>query len=83
MKDLLGDLQQPLNAGTYNFYNPNLGAGNALIEDGQGFNNRFLGNHTKFDVKPYFSFGNAPNPIDPTTPQQRSDRKYNYFLGEN
>jgi len=51
----------PLNAGTYNFYNPNMGQNNSLLE---GFFN-----HKTYDVEPYNLIGNAAN--DPTTPSQR------------
>jgi hypothetical protein len=51
----------PLNAGTYNFYNPNMGQNNSLLE---GFFN-----HKTYDVDPYNLIGNAAN--DPTTPSQR------------
>ena len=37
------------------------------------------GNHMKYDVNPYYEYGNAPNPIDPTNKQQREDRKWLYF----
>jgi len=64
----------PLNAGTYNFYNPNLGADNDLLE-GEGL----FGNHMEYDVDPYFLIGNASYPLDPTTEKQRKQRRWLYF----
>lgn len=67
-----------LNAGTYNFYNPNIKGiePNPLLGGGDLFG--IWGNHKTFDVDPYFDFGNAKYPIDPTTKEQRNDRIY-YF----
>jgi len=54
----------PLNIGTYNFYNPGVFGDDALI-----------GNllHKDYDVRPYNTFGNTVN--DPTTEAQRINRR--------
>lgn len=68
--DNLGKIiANPLNAGTYNFYNPTI----------EGVNNLDIllmsnGFHEDFDVDPYFDFGNAPPSVDPTTELQRYGR---------
>jgi len=59
-----------LNAGTYNFYNPGFFGDDALIG---------THSHMKYDVDPYFEYGNAPYPIDPTTKEQRNNRKDKYI----
>ena len=60
-----------VNAGTYNFYNPNIKGvkPNPLLGGGDVLG--IFGNHKDFDVDPYFDHGNAPNPVDPTTENQR------------
>jgi hypothetical protein len=57
----------PLNAGTYNFYNPNRDEIKPELRNLLGNNTL----HTEFDVDPYKILGNAPYPIDPTKPDQR------------
>ena len=55
----------PLNAGTYNFYNPYNGINNDLIEDKNDFFNKNFGKHKKYDVDPYFLNGNSKD--DPSS----------------
>ena len=73
-------VSDPLNMGTYNFYNPNMGMENVLLEDRfGGLIGGLIGNHNKYDVNPYFERVNAPYHIDPTTDSQRKNRKYYYI----
>ncbi|MBU6338374.1 MAG: hypothetical protein KGQ36_00150 [Rickettsiales bacterium] len=65
-------ITDPLNIGTYNFYNPNLGAVNTLLEG--------LINHKDFDIDPYYLYGNALSPNDPTSFEQRILRSGNRWL---
>ncbi len=65
----------PLNMGTYNFYNPTVITNNPLLE-GPGF----FGTHAVYDVLPYYNYGNAPYPSDPTTPMQRKLRSVNKYI---
>ncbi len=55
-------ITDPLNAGTYNFYNPS----NNMI-GGELIGGFVL--HNKLDIRPYDLLGNSP--YDPTTPRQR------------
>ena len=61
-------ITDPVNAGTYNFYNPSIkgmkGNGNILLMD--------TDLHKKYDVNPYTLYGNSAEDI--TTMQQRQDR---------
>lgn len=59
----------PVNAGTYNFYNPYNGINNNLIEDKNDFINKYFGKHFKYDVAPYYGSGNSDE--DTTTGSQR------------
>ena len=68
----------PLNAGTYNFYNPYNGIDNNLIEDKDDFFNKNFGNHKKYDVDPYFLEGNSQN-----DPSSMSDRYFRIFYSIN
>ena len=66
----------PLNAGTYNFYNPTI---KGIDKSLQGL----LGNdssHLKYDYDPYVDLGNAPKPQDPTSYWDRFNRKVLYPL---
>lgn len=54
----------PLNAGTYNFYNPS--STNPLLGG-------YL-SHNIFDVEPYYEFGNSTSDI--STQDQREGQKY-------
>ena len=53
-------ITDPVNAGTYNFYNPSIFSDN-LLDSGS--------KHTEYDVAPYEKFGNSST--DPTTEKQR------------
>jgi filamentous hemagglutinin len=68
-------ITDPLNIGTYNFYNPNLGMGNEFLE---GFIN-----HKDFDIDPYYLYGNTLPPSDPTSFEQRIIRSTNRYLNFN
>ena len=58
----------PLNVGTYNFYNPYMGQNNPLLEDSSFVSGR----HSAYDITPYNLLGNSPN--DPTNSSQRTWR---------
>jgi hypothetical protein len=53
-------ITDPVNAGTYNFYNPSILSDN-LLDSGV--------KHKKYDVNPYEKLGNSP--ADQTTHEQR------------
>lgn len=74
-------VRDPLNMGTYNFYNPHMGMNNILLEDRKGILSKYFGLHARYDVKPYFNYGNAKYPIDPLTEKQRKLRSMNKILG--
>ncbi|MFT4967813.1 MAG: hypothetical protein ACI9CD_000826 [Candidatus Deianiraeaceae bacterium] len=65
----------PVNMGTYNYYNPYMGVGNELLEDSasqKDLPQSMFGKHADFDVKPYYIYGNTPS--DSTTNLQRINR---------
>ena len=62
----------PLNAGTYNFYNPKLDG----VESNSLINGNF--NHVLYDVLPYYKLGNSNQ--DPSIGSDRIIRNFNILF---